>query len=308
MAGASAGEVGRVACVGAGTIGSGWAACFLARGLEVFATDPAPDAEARLELNIDGAWSKLEGLGLSPGASRERLRFTDDLEEAVRDAQFIQESAFEDEALKIDLISRIDAACPPKTVIASSSSNYLPSRIASRCAHPERVVVGHPFVPAYLIPLVEVVGGADTTPAALDRAMVFYRAIGKRPLRLKKECEAYVANRLQRVVFDEAARLVADGVCDWDDVEDVMTGGPGFRWAVLGPLLHRHLGGGKGGVRQMIAHFGWNGEPGGEAEFIEAIERRWGHLSIQELESWRDDNLIAMLKELAPPPPSSPQR
>ena len=161
-------DVRQVACVGAGTIGSGWAAYFLSRGMDVTASDPAPDAETRLRTNIDDAWLKLERLGLSPGASRERLRFTEDVEHAVADADFIQESAPDDEPLKIELIGQIDAACRSDVVIASSSSKFLPSRVASGCSHPERVVVGHPFVPAYLVPLVEVVGSALTPTEILD--------------------------------------------------------------------------------------------------------------------------------------------
>ena len=302
MTRAPAQGVKRVACVGTGTIGSGWAATFLAHGLEVFAADPAPGAEARLILNIDDAWPKLEALGLGDSANRERLRFTDDIAEAVREAEFVQESATEDEALKVELLARVDAACSPDTVIASSSSQFLPSRIAAGCRHPERVIVGHPFVPTYLIPLVEVVGGDDTDPAVLDWAKAFYRAAGKRPLVLKKEIEGYIANRLQRAVFAEAMALVDDGICAWGDVEDAVTWGPGFRWAVLGPLLHRHLGGGKGGVRHMIEHFGWSGTPGGEVDFIEAVEQRCGGVPVAELESWRDDKLIAMLHALTEHP------
>lgn len=285
----------RIACVGAGTIGSNWVAYFLAKGHDVIATDPAHNGEQRLRAVVDEVWPRLEALGFGPGASRGRLSFVATVAEAVAGAQFIQESAPDDEALKIDLIAAIDAACPASTVIASSSSTYLPSRLASRCTHPGRVIVAHPFVPAYLIPLVEVVGGEGTDEDVLEWAMAFFAHIGKRPLRLKKEIEGYIANRLQSVVFAEALSLVEAGVCDYDAIEDAMTWGPGLRWGILGPVLQRHLGGGKGGVRRMIEHFGWSGVPGGEQAFIDAVESRWGHLSIDELESWRDDNLLAML-------------
>jgi len=270
--------------------------------MEVTATDPAPNAETRLRSNIDEAWPKLERLGLSPGASQEQLRFTDDIERAVADADFIQESAPDNEALKIELIGQIDAVCRSDVVIASSSSKFLPSRVASGCKFPERVIVGHPFVPAYLVPLVEVVGGATTPMEILDWAVEFYRLVGKRPLKLKKEIEAYIANRLQHAIYLEALSLVEQGICDYADIDDAVTWGPGLRWAVQGPVLHRHLGGGKGGVRHMIDHFGWNGASGGEGDFIDAVERRWGHVSIAELESWRDDNLLTMLEGLTPPP------
>lgn len=302
MTRANVGEVRRVACVGTGTIGSGWAAYFLARGLEVRATDPGPDARAKLHRAVQRAWPKLETLGLEPGAMIDRLHFSESLADTVADAEFIQESAPDNEDLKIELIARIDNACPSDTVIASSSSQFLPSRLAARCTHRQRVIVGHPFVPAYLIPLVEVVGGAETDGEVLDWAVAFYGMIGKRPLRLKNEIEGYIANRLQQAVFLEALNLVEKGVCDYSDIDDAVTWGPGFRWAVLGPVLHRHLGGGQGGVRHMLEQFGWSGAPGGEAGFIEAVERRWGHASIDELDSWRDDNLLAMLKHLKPPP------
>jgi carnitine 3-dehydrogenase len=292
----------RVACVGTGTIGSGWAALFLARGLDVTAWDPAPDAAASLAASINRAWPKLARLGLAEGASPERLVFAPSLAEAVADAEFVQESAPDDEPLKIRLLAEIDASCPAEAVIASSSSRFLPSRIASDCRHPERVIVGHPFVPAYLVPLVEVVGGERTDEAVMAGAVAFYARVGKRPLRLKKEVEAYVANRLQHVLLEEGLRLVEAGVCDYDDIDRAVTWGPGFRWPVVGPVLHRHLGGGKGGVRHMIEHFGWRGTPGTEQAFIEAIEARWGHVSIDALESWRDDNLIALLEHLEPPP------
>jgi 3-hydroxyacyl-CoA dehydrogenase len=294
----------RVACVGAGTIGGAWAALFLARGLDVVATDPGEGAEARMRDALERAWPALERLGLAPGASRERLGFTSDLGKALERAQFVQESAPDDEALKMTLVADIDAACAPEVVIASSSSRFLPSRIASRCAHPERVIVGHPFVPAYLVPLVEVVGGEDADPEVLDWAMGFYAQVGKKPLKLKREIEAYVANRLQAAVFKEALRLVEAGVCDYDDIDTAVVYGPGIRWAYSGPVLHRHLGGGVGGVRHMIDHLGWRGAPGGEAAFIDAVESRWGRWSMAELERWRDQNLLVMLEGLHHEPES----
>jgi 3-hydroxyacyl-CoA dehydrogenase len=146
------------------------------------------------------------------------------------------------------------------------------------------------------------VGGEKTSEHTLDWAVRFYRHIGKRPIRLKKEIEGYLANRLQRVVFEEALRLIDDGICDHDDLEDVMTWGLGPRWATVGLLLHRHLGGGKGGVRHMFDHFGWSGSPGGDVAFIDAVERRWAGQSVADLESWRDDNLLTMLEQLKPDP------
>ncbi|MCP5151800.1 MAG: hypothetical protein H6982_13640 [Chromatiales bacterium] len=288
-----------VACVGAGTVGGGWAAVFLARGLDVRAWDPAPDGEAKLRETVASAWPAMEHLGLAPGASQDRLRWAASAEAAVDGADFVQESAPDDEPLKVALLERLDAAAPRDTVIASSSSKFLPSRLAARCKSAERVVIGHPFVPVYLVPLVEVVGGEHTSAEVMRWACDFYTACGKKALPLKREIEAYLANRLQQAVLAEAMSLVEKGVCDWDDVEEAVTYGPGYRWAVVGPMLHRHLGGGRGGVRHMIAHFGWKGPPGSEVEFIDAVERRWSGMSIADLERWRDARLLGMLDVFA---------
>ena len=295
-------EVKHVTCVGAGTIGAGWAAYFLARGLDVVATDPGPDAEMRMRKNIEGAWPKLEILGLSDGASLDRLHFTADLAAAVGEAQFIQESAPDYEELKIELFENIGAHAPADTVISSSSSKFLPTSLASRCANPQRCVIGHPFVPSYLVPLVEVVGGQQTTDEVMTWTTAFYNAVGKKALRLKKEIDAYVANRLQHVVFGEAAQLVADGVCDFEDIDTAMRYGPGMRWAFAGPVLCYHMGGGKGGIRHMIDHFGWGGPQGQDKTLIEAVDEYVGDTSMDELEQWRDDNLLTMLKHFKPMP------
>ncbi|MDH3690458.1 MAG: 3-hydroxyacyl-CoA dehydrogenase NAD-binding domain-containing protein [Gammaproteobacteria bacterium] len=298
----NANTVRHIACVGTGTIGAGWAAYFLARGFDVSATDPGANAEAGLRRIVDQAWPQLEKLGLANGASPDRLRFTSNLSEAVHQAEFIQESAPDREDLKIELFAEIDAAAPSDTVIASSSSQFLPTRLAQKCRHPERCVIGHPFTPSYLIPLVEVVGGEHTDPAVIDWAVDFYTAIGKKALKLKKEILSYIANRLQHVVHQEAHRLIDAGVCDFEDVDVAMAYGPGLRWAFAGPLMCSHMGGGKGGIRHMIEHFGWDGPPGLRDEAIDTAERVAGDLSMDEVEQWRDQNLVTMLKSLRPLP------
>lgn len=287
-------KVSRVTCVGSGTIGSGWAAWFLSQGMHVTMTDPAPDAEPKARANIDQAWPYLEALGLKPGAGKDRLTFEPDLAKAVADAEFIQESAPDREQLKIDLFAEIDAAAPVDTVIASSSSAFLPSRLQSKCRHPERVVIGHPFVPSYLVPLVEVVGGEKTTPEAMDWAYDFYEAAGKKAMKLKKEIESYVANRIQHAVFQEASSLVSQGICDYEDIDTAMSYGPGMRWAFAGPVMCYHLGGGKGGIRHMIDHFGWTGEEEDKKRLIASVDAMVGNASVDDLERWRDNNLVAM--------------
>ena len=290
-------SVERVTCVGSGTIGGGWAAYFLSQGMDVVASDPGPDAERNLRDLVSRAWPKLEQLGLADGASPERLRFEPDLASALADTQFVQESAPDREELKIELFEKIDAATAPDVVISSSSSQFIPTSIASRCAHPERVIIGHPFAPSYLLPLVEVVGGEKTDEAVLDWAMTFYTAVGKHALKLRNEIEFYISNRLQSVVSQEIHSLVQAGICNYEEADRAVVYGPGLRWAFAGPLLCSHMGGGRGGIRGSIAHWGWNGPPELEAQAISEAEESAG-TDMAAIESWRDDNLLIMLKQL----------
>ena len=293
-------KIRHVACIGAGTIGAGWAAYFLSRGLSVAVTDPGPGAEALLHRIVDGAWPSLEALGLAAGADRGRLSFVASVAEAVKGAEFVQESAPDRLELKTVLLEEIDRLLPPEVVIASSTSTFLPSALGARCRHPERVIVGHPFAPAHLIPLVEVVGAETTPPEVLDWAVAFYAAIGKRPLRLKKEIQSFIANRLQYAIREEANRLVEAGICDFADIDTAVTQGIGLRWAFMGPAMCAHLGGGKGGLSHYLDHFGWRGSEAGKASVIAAVEQIAGKLPIDELEAWRDTNLIAQQKLLKP--------
>ncbi len=298
----AADKVERVACVGGGYIGSGWAAGYLAAGKDVMMCDPDPDAEAKARVIIDQAWPYLERIGLAEGASRKRFRFTTRVEEAVADTHFVQESAPDRKDLKIALFKQMDVAAPADVVLASSSSSFLPSSLQSKCIHPERVVIGHPFAPSYLMPLVEVVGGKATAQEVVDWTVDFYEAVGRKAMKLKKEIESYVANRLQNVVLKEAASLVAQGICDYQDIDFAVTYGPGLRWAFAGPMTCYHLGGGKGGVRHMIDHFGWMGDEDANQQLIDAVEDMYGHLSMEELERWRDENLLVMLQGFKPVP------
>ncbi|WP_097871356.1 3-hydroxyacyl-CoA dehydrogenase NAD-binding domain-containing protein [Streptomyces sp. rh34] len=249
-------DVRRVACVGAGVIGGGWAAHFLARGYDVTAWDPAPDAAVRLRRLISAAWPALERLGLAPGASQDRLTVTATLEEAVADAQFVQESAPEKLDLKRDLLARLDAAAPAGTVIASSTSGYPMTDMQTEAADPGRLVVGHPFNPPYLIPLVEVVGGERTAPAAVDWASRFYAVAGKSVITMDREVPGFIANRLQEALWREALHMVANGEATVAEIDASITEGPGLRWAVMGPMLTFALAGGEGGMAHMLDHFG----------------------------------------------------
>src|SRR6478736_10051308 len=172
----------RIAIVGTGVIGASWAAQYLGRGFDVVATDPAPNAEANLRKYVDEAWGQLEAIGLSPGASRDRLTFTRDMKQALANADLVQENGPERPDFKIKLFAEMDEAAPVDSLIASSSSGITPSVMQSACKHPERILVGHPFNPPHIIPLVEVVGGAKTSPEAIEQAMRFYASIGKTPI------------------------------------------------------------------------------------------------------------------------------
>ena len=249
-------KVRKVALVGTGVIGASWATLFLAKGLDVVATDPAPNAEALLRETIARQWSAMETLGLSPGASQSRVTFTSSLEDCVADADFIQESGPERLDIKRELYARMDEAARPEIIIATSSSGILISEVQTACKRPERVLVGHPFNPPHLIPLVEVVGGKATSQAAIDDALEVYAAIGKRPIHIRKEVKGHVANRLQAALWREAFALVQDGVASVADIDTAIAHGPGLRWALLGPFLNLHLSGGAGGLRHVMDHLG----------------------------------------------------
>jgi carnitine 3-dehydrogenase len=242
----------QIAVVGTGTIGASWAAHYLARGFDVVATDPAPGADAALRSYVDGAWDAASTLGLEAGASRERLRFTPDLREAVADAVLVQENAPERPELKVKLLAEIDDAAPVDAIVASSSSAITMSVMQAECRHPERTVIGHPFNPPHLIPLVEVVGGERTAPETIERAMSFYASVGKRPVRLRKELPGHVANRLQAALYREVVHLIDQGVLGVADADDAVSWGPGLRWGVMGPSLLWHLGGGEGGIQHFM--------------------------------------------------------
>jgi carnitine 3-dehydrogenase len=307
----------RVAVIGAGTIGASWAACFLASGVAVVASDPAPDAEASIRGAIAAAWPALERLGLAAGADPENWRFVRDPIAAADGADFVQESGPEREELKIDLFSRLDAVLPPDVLLASSTSALPMSRIQSGCRHPERCVTGHPFNPPHLIPLVEVVGGALTSPEAIERAMAFYAAIGKRPIHIRKEVMGHLANRLQLALWREAVHLLDEGVASAADVDAAIAYGPGLRWAIMGPYLTFHLGGGQGGIRHFIDQFmtpermWWDDlgnpkvTPALQQKIIAEVDEAARGRSIGELERQRDELLIELLALRQRPDPGA---
>ena len=244
----------RIAIVGTGVIGASWAAQYLARGFDVVATDPAPNAEANLRKYVDDAWGQLEAIGLAPGATRGRLTFTPEMKAALAQADLVQENAPERPEFKIKLFADMESTLPVDSIIASSSSGITPSVMQSNCKHPERVLVGHPFNPPHIIPLVEVVGGAKTAPEAIKQAMAFYASIGKKPIQLRKELPGHVANRLQAALYREMLYLIEQGVLSVDDTDVAVSYGPGLRWGVMGQSLQWHLGGGEGGIKHFMDH------------------------------------------------------
>jgi 3-hydroxyacyl-CoA dehydrogenase len=244
----------RIAIVGTGVIGASWAAYYLARGIDVVATDPGPQAEANLRKYVDDAWPLLTQVGLSPGASRDRLTFNPDMSRALAEADWVQENAPERPDFKIKLFAQMDEATPPNSIIASSSSGITMDVIQSGCKRPERCVIGHPFNPPHVVPLVEVVGGAKTSEATIERAMAFYASVGKKPVRLYKALPGHVANRFQAALYKEVLYLVQQGVLSVADADVAVCYGPGIRWGVMGPSLQWHVGGGQGGIQHFMEH------------------------------------------------------
>ena len=246
----------RVTIIGTGVIGASWAALFLAKGLEVVATDPAPNAQKALEDFIAAAWPSLKEAGLAPGASPSKIAFTTDMEQAVAGTDLVQENGPERIAFKQKLYGDLDRLLPPEVIIASSSSGLTMTEIQSGCAqHPERCVIGHPFNPPHLIPLVEIVGGAQTSEQTIERVNEFYTALGKRTIRLHKEVPGHVANRLQAALYREVVHLIAEGVVSVADADTAVSWGPGLRWGIMGPNLLYHLGGGEGGIEHFFDQF-----------------------------------------------------
>ncbi len=299
----------RVAVVATGVIGASWTAQFLASGLDVVATDPAPGARERLLSSVDQIWPTMERFGLADGASMGRLTFNADLEAAVQEVDFVQENGPEREDFKIGLFKRLDALLPPSVILASSSSGLSTSRIQSECVHPERVVLGHPFNPPHLIPLVEVFGGVSTSEETIARTMAFYQEIGKRPIRGRKEIKGHIANRLQAALWREAFYLVEQGVATVEDVDIAIAHGPGLRWAAMGPFLNLHLSGGDGGIEHVLDHLGgpisdwWHdlGTPELSAGLKEKVSKgvvdEMRGRSRRAIEAARDELLVDLIKD-----------
>ena len=303
-------EIKTVAVIGTGVIGAGWAARVLAHGLDVIAWDPGADWQSRLRAAVENAWSALCKLGLYPGASLERMHYADSLETACATADFIQESAPERIELKRSLHARIDALARADVIIASSTSGLLPSDFQADCRRPERVIVGHPFNPVYLLPLVEVLGGRKTTDENIDRAVAFYTDMGMHPLRVRTEIEGFLSDRLQEALWREILHLVNDDVADTEELDAAIIYGPGLRWAFMGTCLAFHTAGGDAGMRDFMKQFGpalklpWTKLEAPELtdELIDKMttgtRQQAAGRTVKELEQLRDDCLIAIMQAL----------
>jgi 3-hydroxyacyl-CoA dehydrogenase len=301
--------ISQVAIIGTGVIGASWAAFFLAKGLDVVATDIAPNAEASLKRFVDAAWPALERLGLTPGASPLRLAFTANLPEAVKGVDLVQENGPERIDFKKKLYGQLDELLPSDVIIASSSSGLTMSEIQSGCPfHPERCVIAHPFNPPHLIPLVEIVAGSKTSEDTIRRAAKFYTALGKRTVRLHKEVPGHVANRLQAALAREVYHLVGEGVVSVADVDTALSWGPGLRWGIMGQVLLNHLGGGQGGMEHFLEQFtgpltAWwkvlgspQLTPELQQKLIAGVHAEVGSRSIDDLAAERDEVLLGLLE------------
>ncbi len=300
----------KVAAIGCGVIGSGWASRFLLNGVDVVIADPSPHAArivAEVHANAVHAW---RALGL-PTHRQGTLTIAETIGDAVVDVDFVQESVPERLAVKRSVLADIEAAAPTDALIASSTSGFKPTDLQADLANPERLVVGHPFNPVYLLPLVEVVGGELTGPDAVKRAMEVYAAAGMKPLHVRVEIDAFIADRLLEAVWREALWLIDDGVATTEEIDDAIRYGFGLRWAQMGLFETYRVAGGEAGMRHFIAQFGealswpWTkltDVPELTDELIDAIaeqsDAQSGHRSIRELERIRDDNLAAILLAL----------
>jgi carnitine 3-dehydrogenase len=296
--------------VGTGVIGSGWAARALALGWDVVAWDPAPGAEERTRASVTRAWPALTRLGLSPSAHMDRLRFVDTLEDVGSACSFIQESAPERLELKQSLHAQLCAVTPPNVVIGSSTSGLLPTDMQQDMSHPERLVVGHPFNPVYLLPLVEVVGGKATSPESINSAMEVYRSIGMHALHVRNEIEGFLTDRLQEALWREILHIVNDGVATTDELDQSIVYGPGLRWAAMGTNLIYHLAGGEMGMRHMLEQFGpalelpWTKLVAPKLNdtlidrMVEGTQAQAAGRSIGELETMRDEYLVDVMESL----------
>lgn len=303
-------EIRKVGIVGGGVIGAGWAARFALNGIDVAIYDPDPEIERKTDAVIDNARRALTRLFGQALPAEGTITFAASLAEAVHDADFIQESLPEREDLKVRLLAEMDAAMPDHAVIGSSTSGLLPTKLQAQMARPERLVVGHPFNPVYLLPLVEVCGGDRTSQATIDTAAAVYERIGMKVLRVRKEIDGFIADRLLEAVWREALWLINDGIATASEIDDAIRFGAGMRWSFMGTFLVYRLAGGEDGMRHFLHQFGPSMEwpwtkligPKLTDELIETISRQSdeqaGGIDLRTYERLRDDCLVDLTHAL----------
>jgi carnitine 3-dehydrogenase len=297
-----------VAVVGGGVIGGGWILHYLRMGLAVRTFDPVPAVRERLPRTIESFWPLMEEMGLRPAASLENLRVAATLEAAVADVDVVQEAVPEVLKAKQTLFEALDLYAPEDAVLLSSTSGLSMTAIQARCRRPERTVVGHPFNPPYIVPLVEVLAGERTDPAIVDWAMDFYARYDKRPLKLDRYVPAFIASRLQEAMWREALHMIKEGEATVEQIDASVCDGPGLRWAITGPIMNFHLAGGEGGIAHVLEHFGptlaepWTRLQAPELDdelqrrLIEGCEREADGRSVAEMILERDRALLAIMR------------
>lgn len=304
-------DVKRIGIIGTGTIGASWAAHFLGQGMQVSAWDPASDGEKQTREYIERVWPAVQALGAKSGAGIDNLHWCKSAADVVADAQFIQESVPERLSLKIDLYKGLDDVLPADAILSTSTSGLLLSELQAGRRGAERYVLGHPFNPPHLIPLVEVVGGKDTDPAVVDWTLDFYNGHGKMAIRLNREVPGHLANRMQAAIWREAVDAVVSGLASVEDVDRAIAYGPGLRWALMGPHQIFALAGGDGGMRDFMEHFGpanesWWASMNNDVrltqsvkdQIIAGVEQEQAGQSPREISQQRDQLLVDLLKTL----------
>ena len=299
-----------VSIIGTGVIGAGWAARFIASGHHVQAFDPSSRSLKKLKTDVKKALISLSKIGLHKNASIKNLSYHNNLKDALKDTSFVQENAPEKEKLKTSLLQEIDQLLDKKILIASSSSGLLPTKIQSKCKYPNRVLIGHPFNPVYLLPLVEIVKGKKTSQQSALKLKKIYKDIGMKPLMVRKEIEGYISDRLQEALWRESLHLIKDGIASTEEIDDAIVYGPGLRWAFMGVCLTFHLAGGEEGMKHMLEQFGpalklpWTKLKAPELNkklkdrMISGTKKQAGKFSIDDLEKQRDFFLIEIMKTL----------
>ena len=303
-------KLGHVAVLGTGVIGASWAALFLAAGKRVVVHDPDNRSMDRLNAFVARVWPDLRELDIFSGRTPGKIEFGGSAVEAVEGADFIQESVPEKLEVKHRLYAEIEPYLGQETVLASSASGLMLSELQEAWTDPSRIVLGHPFNPPHLIPLVEVFGNERTGKGVVEAAETFYASIGKTTIRLRREVPGHVANRMQAAIWREAIHLAREGVASVEDIDRAISAGPGLRWAVMGPTTLFHLAGGEGGIGEFCNRYGpsfqrwWKdlGNPEFDDEtkriVVEGLQAARNPNAIEDLADERDRKLLAVLKSI----------